>query len=61
MQPNSFIVENKLGWRLPLNYYFIRCDLIPSNIERLEMSYYDKRFFRKRDPRFGNEFLRILE
>ena len=61
MQPNSFILENKLGWRLPLNFHFIRCNVIQPSVERLEMSYYDKRFLRKRDPRFGNEFLRILE
>lgn len=61
MQSNSFIIKNKLGWRLPLNFNFIRCEVIPSDIVRIDMSYYDKRFKRKRDPRFGNEFLRILE
>jgi hypothetical protein len=61
MQPDSFIMQNTLGGRLPLNYNFVRCDVIPPDIKRIDMSYYDKRFQRRRDPQYGNEFLRILE
>lgn len=61
MQTDSFIMQNMLGWRLPLNYNFVRCDVLPPDIERIDMSYFDKRFQRRRDPRYGNEFLRILE
>lgn len=61
MQTDSFILKNTLGWRLPLNYNYVRCEIIPRNIERIDMSYYDKRFRRRRDPQYGNDFLRILE
>lgn len=61
MRTDSFIIKNKLGWRLPLNFNFVRCDVIPQEIERFSMAYYDKRYKRLRDPQYSNEFLRILE
>lgn len=54
-------MPNPLGGKLPLNYNFVCCEVVPQHIVRIDMSYYDKRFKRKRDPRHGKEFLRILE
>ncbi len=61
MQTDSFIIENKLGWRVPLNFNYVRCDVIPQNIKRFSMAYYDKTVKRRREPQYGNEYLRILE
>lgn len=61
MQTSSFIVVNKLGWRVPINFNFVKCDILPQDILRFSMAYYDKRYKRLRDPKFGNDFLRILD
>ena len=58
---SSFVLENRLGGKVPLYFNHVRCDVIGDNVKRIDMSYYDKRLHRRRDPVFSNEFLRILE
>lgn len=55
------IMENRLGGNVPLLYNYVRYQQVPMSIKRVDMSYYDSRFDKKRDPMFANEFLRILE
>lgn len=61
MKIEGKFLENKIGESLPLFFNYVRCDTIEEDIVRIDMSYYDRRFYRRRDPVFSNEYLRILE
>ncbi len=57
----NFIIPNNLGGRLPLYYNYVCCTVINNNVERIDLTYYDKRFRKFRNPEFHNDFSRILE
>lgn len=58
---DKIFLENNLSDCLPLYFNFVRYEIVPKTVVRIDFSYYDKRFYRRRDALFHNEFLRILE
>lgn len=47
-------MPNKIKEKLPLFYNYIRCVQISKNVERVNLSYYDNRFRKFRNPKYIN-------
>lgn len=61
LDKNNFIIPNNIGDKLPLYYNYVRCTVLGDNVQRINISYYDRKFNKFRIPKFSNDFSRILD
>ena len=51
---NKQFISNKIKEKLPLFYNYITFTRISKNVERVDLSYYDSRFRKYRNPKYCN-------